>query len=1703
MKLSKNWKRIIAGIMTFTMVFLSVDAGCISALASEIQKLSVETKNVQGTTGYLDIGHDAGRVQDTYVGGSLSLKEEETLASSYSSVSEGYVTPVKNQSKWGVCWAFAACAAMESYALRHGYVDDPKKIDFSEYALAYLTYNDGTSETAGFTGDYTYAEDEYMDELFKSGGNDEYAFKALSNWSGIYNEADDTYYADSLESGTIEKYVENADNIDFVLTGQKYISMQDADQVKQAILENGAVSVGYYSHVDYIADADGIYNYNYEKQAQNHGVVIVGWDDNKSKDQFQIKDLNGTTIASPENDGAWLVKNSWGTWDGYDGYIWISYEDLGLLSSNAVVYEVAPKSEFDNIYQHDGATVFAAYCQAAKAASVFEITGDSKQLLEAVSFALYSTEAEYTISIYKTTDEAILENGELLTSVSGSTTYEGYYTVKLDNPVELSVGDTIAIVIDFTEVEYIITGANNYTLIGEYDENNVLTLPYSTVYSSSEEGQSYIWPYVLWDSYYLDMASEDGYDKAQVNNVCIKAFTTDVVRAPENVAASTTGRSEATITWDKIDEAVGYEVWIGATWDDPNATTVQLMNDSNTHHTSYVTDITLGNVYFYKVAAIYEDENAATGMVKSDYSSFILFQAKVPPVKNGGNNDNFYQRMTFKWDALGSMVDGYVLEMYKGSILTDENKIDTIVVEGGDVSSYVYDTSAYEAGTTINYCVYAYIKDGEDRILSDWYIGPGGSTKSEPLDVAVKWHVTTIENVDYLVIDVEEVLGAAETAQDELCLWYCLDASASDPDYIFPLDMSDGKTQFMYTWKEHYISYKDTGYVYLTNGDKTTAFQDDAIVIGGAYVEPVLEPISDVTLTSAGQVVQLQAVISNESQMENFNYSYQWYVAADADSVGNAIEGATASVYEVKVGSFDEKFYYCEVTAEYPDNDVLKHVVTTTNDNNKHTRVKGELFGTQVNVAPIANQVYTGQEITPDIVVTDKNTGNILEKGTHYNVSFSNNTNVGTAVGTIEFIGDYKNAPSATVYFDITPKSAEGLKLSDVENVTYTGQAFTPDVTVEDETRAVVLTKGIDYEITYNANVNAGTAVITLDFKGNYTGTRYINFKILQKSAAGVTISNNVSKIYTGKAIIPDLILKDAGKTLTKDKDYTLSCSNNINVGTASVVITFIGNYTGKQTTTFTITPKTANDLLITEIPDKEYTGGAIIPELEVVYKYDNQGIVLKKEVDYTAVYSENVNLGTANIVLTFKGNYSGTRTVEFEIVAKSAENLAYVAIPDQTYDGNPHEPELTIKNGAIILKKGTDYDVVYSNNVNVGTAKATVTFKGNYSGTKTLEYYIVPKSGATCTIGEISNYTYTGQEITPDVLVKDDTITLVKDVDYIVEYKNNLNAGEATVTVVFKGNYTGSISTTFQILPIKVTDAVISAIDDQVYAGKEMIPEFTVTSETLGCTFVKDKDYTVTGTNNKNVGEATLVVTFTGNYTGTVETTFTIVPKSAESVVISPIADQRYTGSAIKPELEIKDGNIKLVAGQDYTVEYKDNVNKGTASAIVSFTGNYTGNSKTVTFTIIDPIPTAITSTKVTVSESSGYISKITVGTTVSTLLSYLNEKEYVSIFDKNGSSLSGENMLATGMTAGIVDDGAITKRYTIVVTGDTNGDGKINITDMIAVKACTLKKSDLTGAYEKAGDVNGDGKINITDFIKVKATTLKKDTITGVSVY
>lgn len=138
--------------------------------------------------------------------------------------------------------------------------------------------------------------------------------------------------------------------------------------------------------------------------------------------------------------------------------------------------------------------------------------------------------------------------------------------------------------------------------------------------------------------------------------------------------------------------------------------------------------------------------------------------------------------------------------------------------------------------------------------------------------------------------------------------------------------------------------------------------------------------------------------------------------------------------------------------------------------------------------------------------------------------------------------------------------------------------------------------------------------------------------------------------------------------------------------------------------------------------------------------------------------------------------------------------------------------------------------------------------------------------------------------------------------------------------------------------------------------------------------------------------------------------------------------------------------------------------------------------------------VPQDITSS--TYKISGGYISKIALGTTVSGLISKINEKNYVYVYDKD-KKLSKSAIVGTGMTLKLMDGKKVIKSVKIIVSGDTNGDGKATITDMLAVKSHLLKKSTLSTTAKKGADTSGDGALSITDFIQIKAYILKKGKI------
>ncbi|MBE5040744.1 hypothetical protein [Ructibacterium gallinarum] len=213
----------------------------------------------------------------------------------------------------------------------------------------------------------------------------------------------------------------------------------------------------------------------------------------------------------------------------------------------------------------------------------------------------------------------------------------------------------------------------------------------------------------------------------------------------------------------------------------------------------------------------------------------------------------------------------------------------------------------------------------------------------------------------------------------------------------------------------------------------------------------------------------------------------------------------------------------------------------------------------------------------------------------------------------------------------------------------------------------------------------------------------------------------------------------------------------------------------------------------------------------------------------------------------------------------------------------------------------------------------------------------------------------YTGEEITPDIAAYSAGVQLVNGKDYDLTYENNINVGTATVIVTFKGNYTGTRTTSFNIVAraLSGSDVVFSAVDNQTYTGGEIKPKPTITYGDV--TLVEDRDYTLTYTDNVNVGTATIHVAFIGNFEGSAETTFEIVPDelSTEDVSFSEIDNQTYTGGELTPEPTITYHGVTLEQGKDYTLSYENNVNAGTATVNVTFTGNYAGSAGT-TFEII-----------------------------------------------------------------------------------------------------------------------------------------------------
>lgn len=659
---------------------------------------------------------------------------------------------------------------------------------------------------------------------------------------------------------------------------------------------------------------------------------------------------------------------------------------------------------------------------------------------------------------------------------------------------------------------------------------------------------------------------------------------------------------------------------------------------------------------------------------------------------------------------------------------------------------------------------------------------------------------------------------------------------------------------------------------------------------------------------------------------------------------------------------------------------------------------------------------FTGRPQTINglsVMFTDES-GNqyALRQGTDYKLEYFNNTEVGTARIVITGVDRYEG--SVTKEFKIignfgSKLSGSGVAVDPIPDQRYTGNPITPrNINVFWNTaskQSVPLTEGKDYEIvSIENNVEVGTAVITIRALGeNYTGSFEATFKITTDAPENpedpnqsITISTGTVSIsgldggfpYTGQAITPlpghQLVYWNGSRYIPLEaSQYSVGAyRNNIEPGQASVDVDANVNTTDNVSGTATVYFDIIGDIsggfvTVQSIPDQEFTAKPVEPDVQVTWVGASGGAAktLTKGVDYDITYSDNEKIGTATAIITGKGYYSGTRTVNFQIVMGKIDPTKTIIWEENVtldpteylYDGTAKTPGVTVVVDGVTLTEGTDYTLTYKDNTDAGTAYAVITGAGEYTNEIEKPFTITPIKINDSDVTLLPTaYTYDGTAKTPAVTVRVNGKDLVGNVDYVVGYRDNINPGTATATITGKGNYTGTVNKAFTILSngnsgspggntTSIATATISGIASKyTYTGSQIKPTIVVRDAT-GKILTANKDYKVAYLNNINAGTAWLVINGIGNYSGLLTPAFTIVKKNINNCTVSIPSSAVYTGSEIRPTLTAKNGSTKMVPGSNYSVTYSNNKKLGRATVTVRGEGNFTGVKK-MYFNIIVP---------------------------------------------------------------------------------------------------------------------------------------------------
>ena len=979
-------------------------------------------------------------------------------------------TPVKNQGSNGLCWTFGTYAALEAYMKQ----DRMGVHDFSEQHMGYSTSDHSGNIAQGWN------------RTPGGGGNRLQSAAYLmrgTSLSGTVDETDDPYVNIRTElpdrdlsitrSKTQTYQVQNI----LFLTDEKDSNAQSA--IKSAIRQYGGVGASMYWDGNATADA-GVndywnaatcsYCYKGNETGSNHLVEIAGWDDNYSH-------MNFATGSNVTTDGAWLVKNSWGTSWGDEGYFWISYEDTNFplrtfcfdgverYNNSEIVYETDYKS--GGGFGNDNITSFYL-------AKVFTKETAADETLESVRVHVTTPYASIEVGYI---DNFSSMDGYTFTSADSiggtETVYPGWYTIDLSTPPTIS-GTQFAVIIRITAPD-----GGKGIRIG-YDSTN--TISTDRMYQSVKG--------TIWSN--TDV------------NCCIKAVTKPAEADQNQVIVD---KAAAELTWDTI-------------------------KNENTDQSKVCTDLTLSTAGRYGTTITWM--SSAPGVVSTDgkvtaasadtpvmltakisfgtrsvYKTFTLTVPGIPTDMQAVVDSITWDNIKNGNTDMNSVTSALLLSQSSGNVTVTwtSSNTDIINAETGAVTQPRFDkknevtlTATVTATGSDAKVVKTFKLTVPNREKSDadkfaaanewlyedmdarwWPLIKGSNTAQEQIryDLVIPDKITiNIDGIDSYDINVYR------EARTRL---YGTGTSDDNPSKDWGTVSYSGEVT-----RPAYGGGNSSGYffLYLYNGTNYSSTYSQMLTVL-AYQGTVAPRVESKTVTAGSITGNLTAAVTTAGNPGAL--SYQWYQCAAADKTGAAaITGATSAKYAIPTNLTEGTYYYfCEVSGV--DAAAERSNVAAVTVNAASTQ-KTQLTDAMVTLSS-ATATYNGADQTPTVIV--QNGGTRLTETTDYTVTYSaaGMTNAGSYTVTVTGKGNYTGTVNKTFTIgkaNPTVTAVPGTLTVEVGQtgtftVTVTGvnaETLTENVTASSD-KTDIAAAAVSGDTVTVTGVAEGTATITVTYPGN------------------------------------------------------------------------------------------------------------------------------------------------------------------------------------------------------------------------------------------------------------------------------------------------------------------------------------------------------------------------------------------------------------------------------------------------------------------------------------------------------------------------------------------------------------------------------------------------------------------------------------------